>query len=751
MWVRAATVAWAVLLTAGVGPFVEAQEVPMQIMECGYLDNFPARQAPARRCFYVSPQGDDAHDGLSPERPWRTVDRANTNTWAAGDALLLQGGAVFAGPLVLRMGEPGSAEQPVMISSYGEGPATLDGGAGHGVVLRDCTGAILRDLIVRGAGRKTGNEGGVGVLLENSAFVIVDRVEATGFQRAGVEVRGVNDVRLTRIHAHDNGYAGISSAGRTQSRNLYLGDCRAINNPGDPTVTNNHSGNGIVLYQVANATVEYCESAENGWDMPWRGNGPVGIWCANRADRVLIQYCISHHNKTPRGAADGGGFDFDGGTTNSVMQYNYSYENAGAGFLLCQYAGGPMWQNNVLRYNLSVNDGRQSHRAALVSYDGRGQGYQDCDVYNNVLYVTEDCDAVKLEHDTPGLVFHNNLFVVAGTGRLISGAQRAVFQGNWYWAAGEGGFDVDGYESLEDWSAATGQETLDGRLVGGYGDPRLRALGTVPALTEPRMLPLLSAYLAQPDSPLVGAGLDLPRRFALADGGRDFWGNRLPAEGRSFGLHESLGRAGLSYPGPTTTFTPPEARVHVAPVPATYTVPRLPPVAGLAGVAESLAALPEWRISRRGETLARLRFAPAGAELALHAHVVDAEVKRGAAPWEGSELEVYALGAEGHIRQLFLLPAAGQEPARALLQQEGEQVPLPEVRLTTAPTPTGYELTALVPLVRLGLSPEAEEMALEIMVATTPTAGGALQHATLFHSLSAFMDARAYGRMRVER
>ena len=742
-WVRL------VLLSVWTAQIALAQEAPMTTLECGYTNHFPAVQAPTR-CFYVAPQGDDGNDGLSPQKAWKTLARVNAATWAPGEALLLQGGGTFTGTLTVQMEAPGSAERPVVISSFGEGRATIDGGASHGVVIRGATGVTLRDLFIRGAGRKTGNERGVGVLLENGAFLIVDRVEVSGFQHAGVEVRGCADVRVTRVYAHDNGFAGITSAGRTQSRNLYIGDCRAINNPGDPTVTQNHSGNGIALYSLANATVEYCEAAGNGWDMPWRGNGPVGIWCASRADRVLIQYCISHDNKTPAGAADGGGFDFDGGTTNSVMQYNYSYNNAGCGYLLCQYAGGPLWKDNVIRYNLSQNDGRQSHKAALVSYDGGGAGYQDGDVYNNVLYVTGDCDTVKLEHNTPGLVFHNNVLVVAGTGRLVSGAMNAVFQGNWYWNRGAAEFDVDGFESLAAWSAATGQEKLDGKLVGGYGDPRLSAVGAAAPLTEPRLLPQLLAYLAQADSPLTGAGLELARRFALADGEADFWGNRLPAGARSFGMHEPLGAPAQRPTSTTATFTPPSAHPHVTPVAATYVITRLGALAALRQVPAALAALPEWVTSHRGRTLAHLRLALAGEDLALQVQVNDAEVKRGAHPWEGSEVEVYALAADGKtICQVFLLPALGDDPVRALLQQEGEQVPLAEVRLASTPTPTGYELVALIPLSRLHLAPQADEVALELMVAATSAPGGALEYATLFHSVSAFMNARSYGRMKV--
>ena len=44
--------------------------------------------------------------------------------------------------------------------------------------------------------------------------------------------------------------------------------------------------------------------------MPREGNGRVGIWgwfCG----RLVIQHNVAHHNKTSKGAHDGGGFDLD--------------------------------------------------------------------------------------------------------------------------------------------------------------------------------------------------------------------------------------------------------------------------------------------------------------------------------------------------------------------------------------------------------------------------------------------------------
>ncbi len=72
--------------------------------------------------------------------------------------------------------------------------------------------------------------------------------------------------------------------------------------------------------------------------MPRKGNGTVGIWCYE-ANSVMIQHCLSFQNKTSQGGEDGGGYDFDGGTTNSIIQYCLSYENQGSAFGIFQYDG----------------------------------------------------------------------------------------------------------------------------------------------------------------------------------------------------------------------------------------------------------------------------------------------------------------------------------------------------------------------------------------------------------------------------
>ena len=103
-------------------------------------------------------------------------------------------------------------------------------------------------------------------------------------------------VTNTHVYAHDNGSAGITVEGsgdKKDSREIYIGYCRAENNAGDPTNLTNHSGNGIVVGHCTKVTIEYCEATNNGWDMPRIGNGPVGIW-GYEADSLIIQHCLSY-------------------------------------------------------------------------------------------------------------------------------------------------------------------------------------------------------------------------------------------------------------------------------------------------------------------------------------------------------------------------------------------------------------------------------------------------------------------------
>jgi len=438
-----------------------------------------------------------------------------------GDCVHFHGGRTFTGMLELGRDDSGTADRQVVVTSYGEGRAVIDGANGSSLRASGCDHWVVRDLTFVGSGRKSGNTQD-GVCLLDSRGVQIDRVDTSGFRGSGLRLDGVSQVRITDVHAHDNGFAGLSVGYGKRSKDVYLSRCVAKNNPGDPSNLINHSGNGIVVGNAENVTIEYCEAAGNGWDMPRKGNGPVGIWAWN-SNRVVIQFCVSHDNKSP--GDDGGGFDLDGGVTNSILQYNLSYHNDGPGYFLCQYPGAADFKNNVVRYNISQDDGVKNNRRSGLDIYSASPNASDCQVYNNTVYNRHGSAVGFGGLPMPNVVFRNNIFLCGGD--VVSGeAPRGRFEGNLYWSVDGRGLSFDGHRSLREWAEATGQEKIGGEIVGRTIDPLLTGPGTA-AITDPAALADLSAYKLMPNSPCLGAGIVIQD-----NGGRDFWGRRVPHSAR---------------------------------------------------------------------------------------------------------------------------------------------------------------------------------------------------------------------------
>ncbi len=468
------------------------------------------------RHYYVSPFGDDSNPGTQ-GRPWRSVEKVNAADFKPGDIVSFQAGKHFPGTIELDRNDSGTPNRKITVTSYGKGRATIDGGIGSGFRASGCDHLAVKDLTFIGSGRKNGNTED-GVSIAESQGTAIDGLEASGFRGSGLQLDGVRDARITNVYAHENGSAGITVGYGKLSTHVRIDHCVADSNPGDPSNLTNHSGNGIVVGNASDVVIEYCEASNNGWDMPRKGNGPVGIWAWN-ADRVIIQSCISHDNKSP--GDDGGGFDLDGGATNSVLQYNLSYNNDGPGYFLCQYPGAPDFRNNVIRYNISHNDGVKNNRRSGIDVFSAGPNASDCQVYNNTVYNANGAAVGFGGMPMPNVVFRNNIFICSGD--AVSGqTRRGRFENNVYWSADGRALFFDGHATLAEWAEATGQEKVGGRIVGEYIDPKLVKAGeTMPA--KPVELAHLTAYKLRADSRCTEAGISIED-----NGGRDFWGHRVP-------------------------------------------------------------------------------------------------------------------------------------------------------------------------------------------------------------------------------
>lgn len=449
------------------------------------------------KTYYVNNSGNDNNPGTK-ARPFKTTNKIGTLNLKEGDTVYFRSGETFKGSLLLTKNIAGTQKHPIVISSYGGGNAIIDAKDSVGISLYKATYLKLSHLALRGSGRKTGNIRN-GLYILDCNHVTVDDLNISGFQKSGLLIYSSQEVVANRVFTHDNGSAGITVEGpyaKIESKNIKIVNCRAENNPGDPTNLTNHSGNGIVVGNCRSILIDHCTATNNGWDMPRIGNGPVGIW-AYEADSVIIQHCLSYKNKTSKGGADGGGYDLDGGVTNSIVQYCMSYGNQGSGYCIFQYWGATAWYNNIFRFNISENDGTVSDSQGGLyvwnSSDDEKQ-FHDCEVYGNIIYNSKVAAiSFSEKSESKGIRMYDNIFV--GRDSLIKGKDKigdVKYWGNDWWSI-EKGFNMDGITSLNDWAKKTGLEQKNGKVVGLNIKPEFKNAGNT-TITSASQLKTFSSY-----------------------------------------------------------------------------------------------------------------------------------------------------------------------------------------------------------------------------------------------------------------
>jgi hypothetical protein len=501
--------------------------------------------------WYVRADGDDSARGTNRASAWRTIERVNRARLEPGDRVLFQAGQTFTGNLRLTAKDAGTAELPVVIGSFGQGRATILAGAGTGVSVENAGGIAIENLLVVGAGIT--NNGGYGVLCDNTLtnatmldHLSIDHVEVSGFGKHGILVSGApagfRHVRVSHCVMRGNLLGGMEIAGRLPwnastyaHADVQVTQCHAFDNTGDPNYHKNHSGSGIVLYEVDGGAIDRCVAWNNGALNGSGGGGPVGLWtCASRA--VVIEHCESYGNKTK--GADGGGFDIDGGSEDCVLQYNYSHDNDGPGLLVYTYPyASHTDRGNVVRFNISENDSRKSRTYAGLWVRNDGNGMTGVEVYNNTVLVGPwTGQAAAIHGEGVEARFRNNIFLSAGGAvplRVEKPHGKLRFENNLYWREGspvQVEWDRKVYTSLEEWRKETGQEIVDGHPSGLFEDPKVSVHAAGVRAGQFVGAADLQAFRPLPGSPAKERGLNL-RGSGRDIVSEDFGGGRLPASG----------------------------------------------------------------------------------------------------------------------------------------------------------------------------------------------------------------------------
>ena len=479
--------------------------------------------------YYVSASGNDGRAGTSPGTAWRSIDRVNAQTLRPGDMVLFQAGKTFNGSLYVPSTEGGTANHSVIFSSYGEGNnrrATISSGSKAGIDIAQTAGVAITNLNFVGGGAGGNSWPGIYVHTDRANKKLVGlhirNVEVKNYGREGIKIdmagsnSSLSQVKIQNVSLHHNVYGGLKATADQHNANKqwFVESVRAYENPGTMS-ENGVSGSGIFIADAEDVVVRNCVAFNNGRN----GRAPVGIWAAG-SNRVVFEHNESYNNRTTA-ISDGGGFDFDWDVHNSVMQYNYSHGNDGPGFLI--YAGSHHSSGNIIRYNVSENDGRKNGKAGIQL----GGNVTSTDVHNNVVFMTPSGDsrsAAFIAHDygadgkvSKNVLVRNNIFYTTGGVKVVGLTENVAtngslkFNGNAYYTRG-GSFRIQwgsrGYGSLADWRSAKGQEKFNGVATGYQGDPRLRAPGQAGTVGDPMVLTQrMRPYSLTPTSPVIDLGV----------------------------------------------------------------------------------------------------------------------------------------------------------------------------------------------------------------------------------------------------
>lgn len=397
------------------------------------------------RDFYVdSRSGNDANNGLSEGKAWRSLAKANAVAFEPGDRLLLKRGSRFAGGLKLDL--TGTAEQPIAIEAYGDGPVPVIDAKGHlaGVHLRNSRHVAVRDLEITADGGKT---------IDGSKPHL----------RYGVYVQGdkdlTSDVLLEGLTIYKI-YPEVGSPHEGRNPTTHLGTAIAIvGNPKKPcarfTVRNCRMAQ-VGFKAIDLKHVQHVELLDNRMkeiggpaiqpgnvdDLVVRGNvvdgsgsrldprmhaRGSGIWPWT-CNRVLIEKNTFMH---ARGKGDSCGIHIDFNCRDVVVQYNLSIDNEG-GFV--EILGDN--HNCAYRYNISVNDGARvqgedgAHQEGKVLWTSGFVGKKDKSgpfnsyIYNNTIYVgPKSRSCFSIGPTTEGLLIANNIFHIMGETLDVLGDQ----------------------------------------------------------------------------------------------------------------------------------------------------------------------------------------------------------------------------------------------------------------------------------------------------------------------------------------
>ena len=479
--------------------------------------------------YYVDCNGgNDGNAGTSPTAAWKTLTPVNAKTFAAGDSLLLITGCTWTG--TLHPGGSGANGNTITINKYGTAsslPHIEGGGATEAVFLSGQQYWDINNLEVSNQASTSGTRRGVRVVATGVSHHIhlvglnVHNIsgqlgaDATskntggiGFESTGGSGASFDDILIencTIAHADDMAiYLSADSNAAPRSANWAQAKWNNVVIQGNQI--SDIGKNAMAIRSADTAIIQ--NNVINGSSTRLHGNAIYTIGTLN----ATMQFNEIYNTAlTGYSGLEDCAFDPDNDSVGTLIQYNYSHNNAGGLANPNQIPGaGNYSDGTIIRYNISQDDVHQ-----IVQFSGAATNTQ---IYNNTLFIGSGLSPIifgaHLWGGTGGwannTTYSNNIIYNAGSGTYsLGGSTNNTFDANLF-------FGSHPSSEPSDPKKITANPMLQNAGSGGTG------------------MNTLDGYMLLSGSPAIASGVVISN-----NGGRDFFGTALPSGAPDRGAAQS--------------------------------------------------------------------------------------------------------------------------------------------------------------------------------------------------------------------
>ena len=398
----------------------ESSEEPIILIEETFQTDLPDEVAsyPAStgRTFYISNSGDDSNDGLSIQKPFKSLSAANKLSLVAGDSILLARGEEFTGQLRFDK-VAGTEDNPITIGAYGEGERPIIRSNVNAVSFYSSSNIVVAGLhiIVSGPDRYqmpdfcyTGiyfDYSYVGEKKYENIYICDNEVEGTGVNSnvMGIVIQSLESTMattpsevltgcyITGNEVHNLGRSAIHCGG-------WLRDEDINQNSGNQQLFRDFHFDGNHAYDTGCMGIYICASSDSSINRNIVHD--TGIYQKNQllegvcgimalcADHCEIAYNECYDIYDAKTTYDAMGIDIDWNTNAIDVHHNYCHDCMGSGI------GTMANQNSFIRENRIIENRGETLHIAPITITNFTQYYAG---------VKDDMHAVK------NLLIANNL------------------------------------------------------------------------------------------------------------------------------------------------------------------------------------------------------------------------------------------------------------------------------------------------------------------------------------------------------